>query len=162
MLMEVPPSEPGMQPGPGEYLPMKDLQPHQIYTVMRPPTPPMTRLLQPPPQNLFPQVTILSPSPDPSAPPLPPKRNPPRRSVSLNTPRPHPQIEVEELKLTLRRKEDDMVKIWMDLVLARKLASRARHQKKKQKYLIILLMFLLVCLILLVMLYFLIRRLMHS
>lgn len=155
MLMEPHPSEPATVPGPAEYLPMKDLQTDQIYTAMNPQTPT--------PPSLNPRVIILTPNPEPSPPPLPPKtRRPPRRSVSLNSPRPPPQVEVEELKMTLRRKEDDLVRMWMDLVLARKQALRARHQKKKQKILITLLMCLLVCMSLSVMLYFLIRLLVVS
>uniref|UniRef100_A0AAU6S574 ALTO protein n=1 Tax=Plecotus auritus polyomavirus TaxID=3140010 RepID=A0AAU6S574_9POLY len=157
MLMDPHPSEPAMPTGPAEYLPMKDLQESQIYTVMNPVDP---RLVKHP--NLNPQVTILTPTPDPSPPPLPPKRRLPRRSVSLNTPKPHPLVEVEELKMSLRKKEDEVLKMWMDLILARKLALRARHQKKRQKYLIALLIFLLVCLTLLVTLYLVIKQLMPS
>ncbi|BAX01882.1 putative alternative large T antigen [Miniopterus schreibersii polyomavirus 2] len=154
--------------GPPEYLPMKGLDPSQIYIAMNPVTPPHQKRpppqAKPPPQDTIPTPLILDV--DSLPPPLPPKtRSPPRRSVSLPSRRPPPNplmVEVENLERSLRQKEQDLVTMWMDLVRARKQASRARHQRKKQKWVMGLLIFLLVFLIILAMLYLLIKHLIAS
>ncbi|BAX01864.1 putative alternative large T antigen [Miniopterus schreibersii polyomavirus 1] len=162
--MDPPASRKSTGHGRQEYLPMKDLNPNQIYTVMNPVTPTVE---SPPSHPLNPQViTLLPPAEDSQPPPLPPKRTPPRRSVSLPSRKPlpmHPlQMEVETLERNLRQKEQDMVRMWMDLVQARKQASRARLQRKKQKWVTVLLICLLVFLSILAMLYLLIKLLTTS
>lgn len=154
-----------MQPGLGEYLPMRPLKPEEIYTQMSPQTPrkpkttPRKTQVSPP---LDITVTLIQhqnqpPQPQPQPPPLPPKRNAPRRSVSLNFQKLREKEVVEEMKTKLQRKEEELLTTWMDLILARKLALQARRQKQKLQILTALLIFLLVCMILSVMLYFLIR-----
>lgn len=176
--MEPPSSDNSMQRGAEPtYLAMQQLQDHQIYIQMKP-RPPKRKIRPPIPFET--QVTILPPSnptknplssppppPPPTPlllpvpPPLPPKKI--RRSVSLS-PRDLliKEEQVEQLKTQLQRREDDLLKIWMDLITARKAASRAHHQKHKLQCQITLLICLVILMSLSVMLYFLIRRLMHS
>ncbi|AHZ11647.1 alternative T antigen [New Jersey polyomavirus-2013] len=159
--MAAPTSERDMQAGAPQYLPMKSLTREQIYTVMSPPSPPpLMKKMKPKVQD-----TTLSPllPPQPLPPPLPPKKYP-RRSVSLNSPRVrlHPeallQEEIQRLRESLHQREEEVLKIWMDLILTRKQALRAHHQNKKGKVLIVLLICLLVCLILSVTLYLAIKQ----
>uniref|UniRef100_A0AAU6S4Z4 ALTO protein n=1 Tax=Eptesicus serotinus polyomavirus TaxID=3139987 RepID=A0AAU6S4Z4_9POLY len=180
MPMELPSSERSMQSGLNPtYVAMKDLNQQQIYTQMNPPqmkSPPKPMQLQKtpdhPPLPIETQVTILTPSQPPERPqplfhpqppPLPPKRMPPRRSVSLPSRiLSQKQEEVDHLKMVLQRKEEDMVKLWMDLITARKIASRAHRQNLKLQCLIVLLICLVILMSLSAMLFFLIKRLMPS
>ncbi|AWD33738.1 Alto [Philantomba monticola polyomavirus 1] len=160
------PSERDIENGAPQYLPMKNLNSEEIYTVMSPLSPVKKKMHRNSRKSLdITQHPSLLPFPTPPMnpgppPPLPPKRI--RRSVSLNpTPPPRVQLledEVRDLKEKLQKRDEDLLKTWMNLIQARKLALQAHRQKQKRQALTVLMIFLLVCLILSVMLYFLIRQ----